>query len=80
MTEEEKKELKGGDNQLIWESKNVSICFHLWEEDLEFIQAQQENQSKDTIYHWSKSDEQHQQIPSLSFKSRFDLLLGSDLL
>jgi predicted nicotinamide N-methyase len=78
--EEEKKELKGSDDQLIWESKNVLIRFHLWEEDLEFIEAKQENRSMDTIYHWSKADERYQQIPSLSFKSTFDLMLGSDLL
>jgi hypothetical protein len=58
----------------------VLIRFHLWEEDLEFIEAQQENRSMDTIYHWSKADERYRQIPSLSFNSTFDLLLGSDFL
>lgn len=45
MTQEERKELNGSDDHLSWESKNVSIRFHLWEETLEFIQAQQENRS-----------------------------------
>jgi len=78
--EEKKKELKGSDDHLLWESNNVLIRFHLWEEDLEFIQAQQENRPMDTIYHWSKVDDRYRQIPSLSFESTFDLLLGSDLL
>lgn len=63
-----------------WDAMNVHVRRHLWEEDLEFLQAQQENRPMDKVRHWSKITSRYEQIPSLSLDETFDLVIGSDLL
>lgn len=62
-----------------WSASNVCIRRLLWEEDLEIIQAQEEERLVTPIYHWSKTRES-QSIPTLEKDTVFDLILGSDLL
>jgi len=58
---------------------NITICRHLWEEDLEYLDAQAEGRPMDTIYHWSKHGHAGQ-VPTLDFQSTFHTVIGSDLL
>ena len=62
---------------------NVTICRHLWEEDLEYLASRQEGRPMDTIRHWSKyghNEEVVAAVPTLDFEATFDIILGSDLL
>lgn len=61
------------------QKSNITICRHLWEEDLEFLQAKAEERSMDTIYHWSKYGHSNQ-VPTLDSEATFDTVIGSDLL
>jgi predicted nicotinamide N-methyase len=68
-----------------WDDLNVSLRRHLWEEDLEFLEARDEGRPMDTIRHWSKnggggSGSQDDEAPMLPFEETFDVVLGSDLL
>ena len=58
---------------------NVSICRHLWEEDLEYLTAIEEGRTMETIWHWSKHG-QDVTVPALDYDAKFDIVLGSDLL
>lgn len=64
---------------------NVTVCRHLWEEDLEYLQAGQEGRPMDTVRHWSKYGHNSNlstadAAQTLDFESTFDVILGSDLL
>ena len=66
-------------------NNNVTICRHLWEEDLEYLQARQEERPMDTVRHWSKyghnsNSSTTDAAPTLDFEIKFDVILGSDLL
>jgi len=62
-----------------YEHNNVTVCRHLWEEDLEYLEAHAEDRPMDTVHHWSKHDHSSQ-VPTLDFESAFDTVIGSDLL
>ena len=61
------------------ENNNITICRHLWEEDLEYLEAQAEERPMDNINHWSKHGHSVQ-VPTLDYQDIFDVVIGSDLL
>jgi predicted nicotinamide N-methyase len=64
---------------LVKSNDNVTIRRHLWEEDMEYINAKEEKRSMEIVRHWSKYG-QVVDVPTLDFEATFDIVLGSDLL